>query len=293
MVASQSPFNSKTNLREFMTHSLEGIMDLMNTLAHPKRLEMLIAMLGGAHITFRDLQEKTELQKSALAHHLSVLSDKSLIEKKEKGVYQITVDGDDLLEKIAHSYLESKLREQQRLERLLQLIGKTNPYISQEVPTMGKEKEILKIVQLSKLRVVSFHVKESNSPEGEAESMLEKWAKPKGMFDQPDIHQVYGFNNPNPTKEQPLYGYEFWVTIPDDFDVESGMTVKTFDGGLYAVMSCQGVESIGPTWGKLVERVSESKYTLVKTHQWLEHHVNPHNTDPDTFILDLYAPISE
>ncbi|MHA2290329.1 MAG: effector binding domain-containing protein [Promethearchaeota archaeon] len=293
MVASQSPFNSKSKLREFMLHSSEGITDLINTLAHPKRLEILINALGGAEITFRDLQEKTELQKSALSHHLSVLSDKSLIDKKEKGIYQITIYGDDLLEKIAQSYLESKLREQQRLERLLQLIGKTSPYISQEVPTMGKEKEILKIVQLPKLRVVSFHVKESKSPEGEAESMLEKWAKPKGMFDKPDIHQVYGFNNPNPTKEQPLYGYEFWVTIPDDFEVESEMTVKTFDGGLYAVMSCQGVESIGPTWGKLVERVTESKYNLVKTHQWLEHHVNPHNTDPNTFVLDLYAPIAD
>ncbi|MHA2096139.1 MAG: effector binding domain-containing protein, partial [Candidatus Hodarchaeales archaeon] len=273
--------------------SLDGVVDLMNTLAHPKRLEMLITMLGGADITFKDLQEKTELQKSALAHHLSVLQEKSLIVKKEKGLYQITIDGDDLLEKIAHSYLESKLREQQRLERLLKLIGKTNPYINQEAKTMGKEKEILKIVKLPKLRVVSFHVKESKSPEGEAESMLEKWAKPKGMFDQPDIHQVYGFNNPDPTKEQPLYGYEFWVTIPDEYEVESGMTVKSFDGGLYAVMSCCGWQKIGPTWGKLVERVSESKYKLVKTHQWLEHHVNPHNTDPDTFILDLYAPIAE
>ncbi len=293
MVAPQSPFDSKHKLREFMTVSLEGIVDLMNSLAHPKRLEMLIFMIGGDNVTFKGLQEKTELQKSALAHHLSVLTDKSLIEKKEKGIYQITIDGDDLLEKIAHSFLESKLREQKRLERLLQLIGKTSPYINQEVSKMGKEKEILKIVQLPKLRVVSFHAKDSKTPEEEAWTMLENWAKSKDMFNRPDIHQIYGFNNPDPTKEQPLYGYEFWITVNDDFEVESGKTVKSFDGGLYAVMSCGGVENITPTWGKLVERVSESKYTLVKTHQWLEHHVDPHNTDLNTFVLDLYAPISE
>ena len=73
MVDPQSPFNSKSKLREFLDHSHEGILDLMNTLAHPKRLEMLIAMLGGTNITFKDLQHKTELQKSALSHHLSVL----------------------------------------------------------------------------------------------------------------------------------------------------------------------------------------------------------------------------
>lgn len=293
MVDPQSPFNSKSKLREFLDHSHEGILDLMNTLAHPKRLEMLIAMLGGTNITFKDLQHKTELQKSALSHHLSVLVDKSLIEKKEKGLYQITIDGDDLLERIAHSYLESKLREQQRLEQLLKLIGKTNPYNNQGVITMGKEKEILKIVKLPKLRVVSFHSKDSKSPEPEAWSKLENWAKPKGMFNRPEIHQIYGFNNPNPTKEQPLYGYEFWITVDDDFEVESELTVKTFDGGLYAVMSCSGVESIAPTWAKLVERVTDSEYKLVKTHQWLERHVDPHNTELTTFVLDLYAPVAE
>ncbi len=293
MVAPQSPFDSKEKLREFLSQAQVEISNLINTLGHPKRLEILTKMVGGASVTFRELMAWTELQKSALANHLSVLSDKSLIEKQEKGLYQITMLGDDLLEKIALTYLESKLREQQRLEQLLKLIGKTGSYVNQEVMTMGKEKEILKIVKLPELRVISFHVKDSESPEQEAWNMLENWAKPKGIFNQPDIHQIYGFNNPDPTKEQPLYGYEFWITINDDFEVDDELQVKNFDGGLYAVMSCSGVENITPTWIKLVDRVSDSKYKLVKSHQWLEHHVDPHNTDLKTFVLDLYAPITE
>ncbi|NHJ02835.1 MAG: ArsR family transcriptional regulator [Candidatus Heimdallarchaeota archaeon] len=293
MTASDSPFTSKAKLREFMLQSLDGILDLLNSLAHPRRMELLLYMLGGRPISFKELQEQIDLQKSALAHHLSVLVDKSLVEKTEKGVYQITLDGDDLLERIAHSFLEAKFREQARLEQLLQMIGKTSPYPDIEVTPMVQEKEVLKIVRLPPLRVISIHAQDSESPELDAWGRLEAWAKPKGLFDRPDKHQIYGFNNPNPTKDNPRYGYEFWITIDDDFQVDADLPVKSFDGGLYAVMTCRGAENIGPTWSKLVKRVEASKYRLVKTHQWLEHHINPHNMDPNTFVLDLYAPIAD
>jgi DNA gyrase inhibitor GyrI len=113
------------------------------------------------------------------------------------------------------------------------------------------------------------------------------------MFNKPNLHQIFGFNNPDPCKDKPLYGYEFWISVGEDFEVDPDLTVKNFGGGLYAVMSCSGVENISPTWGELVKRVQNSKYKLVKTHQWLEHHVDPHNTDINTFVLDLYAPIAE
>ncbi|MHA1543170.1 MAG: winged helix-turn-helix domain-containing protein, partial [Candidatus Hodarchaeales archaeon] len=99
-------FDSKNNLREFMIKSIDGIIDLLKTLDHPKRLEMLISMIGVESTTFKELLEISDLQKSALAHHLSVLVEKGMIEKKEKGVYQITIDGEDLLKRIAESYIE-------------------------------------------------------------------------------------------------------------------------------------------------------------------------------------------
>lgn len=286
----RNSFDSKVKLRKFMKNSLEGIIDLLKTLDHPKRLEMLISMIGGETTSFKELLSVTELQKSALAHHLSVLVDRGMIEKKEKGVYHITIDGEDLLERIAQSFIEAKLREQQRLDRLLQSIGKSYIKIDEDKSRNDNE---MKIVKLPKMRVVSFHVKEAEMPEVEAFNLLEAWAKPKGLFEKPDKHQIYGFNNPNPTKEEPSYGYEFWITIEESLQVDETQRIKTFDGGLYAVMTCKGVENIAPTWGELVKRVEDSDYKPTKSHQWLEHHINPQAKDYNELLLELYAPISE
>jgi len=111
MQPKRESFDSKDKLQKFMTKSIDGIIDLLKTLDHPKRLEMLISMIGGDTITFKELLAVTELQKSALAHHLSVLVDKGMIEKKEKGIYQITIDGEDLLERIAESFSSQSVRD--------------------------------------------------------------------------------------------------------------------------------------------------------------------------------------
>lgn len=38
------------------------------------------------------------------------------------------------------------------------------------------------------------------------------------------IHFLFfGFNNPNPSGENPVCGYEIWVTMPKEFDVPSSL----------------------------------------------------------------------
>lgn len=44
---------------------------------------------------------------------------------------------------------------------------------------------------------------------------------------------MFGFDNPTPTGNE-NYGYEFWVTIPDDMEVPAPLQKKHFAGGLYA-----------------------------------------------------------
>lgn len=290
MRPNREQFDSKVKLQQFMMKSIDGILDLLKTLDHPKRLEMLISMIGGDTITFKNLLAITELQKSALAHHLSVLVDKGMIEKKEKGIYQITIDGEDLLERIAESYIEAKIREQTRLDQLLQSIGKSSIRIDERRQMKVNE---MKIVKLPKMRVVSFHVKESKTPEDDAFNLLKAWADPQGLFNKPAQHQVYGFNNPNPTHEKPEYGYEFWITIDEEFAVEESQTVKTLEGGLYAVMTCKGVENITPTWGELAKRIDNSDFNLTKDRLCLEHNLNPKVSGHTELLLELYAPISE
>lgn len=48
----------------------------------------------------------------------------------------------------------------------------------------------------------------------------------------PDL-RLFGFNNPSP-KSNETYGYEFWVTIPEDLEVPEPLQKKHFAGGLYA-----------------------------------------------------------
>jgi len=48
----------------------------------------------------------------------------------------------------------------------------------------------------------------------------------------PDL-RMFGFNNPSPNGNE-TYGYEFWVTIPEDLEVSSPLEKKRFVGGLYA-----------------------------------------------------------
>jgi DNA gyrase inhibitor GyrI/DNA-binding transcriptional ArsR family regulator len=290
MQPKRESFDSRIELQKFMKKSIDGILELLKTLDHPARLEMMISMIGRETNSFKELLEISELQKSAVAYHLSVLVDKGMIEKKEKGVYQITIDGEDLLEKIAESYIEARIREQKRLDQLLRSIGKSPIRIEEGYHMKVNE---MKIVKLPKMRVVSFHVKESKTPEEEAFGLLKAWAEPQGLFKKPAQHQVYGFNNPDPTKEKPTYGYEFWITVGEDFTVDESQSVKSLEGGLFAVMTCKGVENISTTWGELVKRIEDSEYNPTKTHQWLEHHLTPTVSDHNELLLELYAPISE
>jgi hypothetical protein len=122
---------------------------------------------------------------------------------------------------------------------------------------------------------------------------------------------------PEPNKP---YGYEYWITVGDGFEAEAGVSVKTVEGGLYAVMTCrvEGPVDIGKTWGKLIRWIQESaEYTFHpnwkglkarydKPHfergvTGLENHLNILEPAPkgkpwqttDKLVMDVYAPITE
>ena len=147
--------------------------------------------------------------------------------------------------------------------------------------------ELVKVVSLPPLRVISFHAQDSETPEDDAWKMLESYAKPKGLFDYPHLHQIYGFNNPNPTKDKKTYGYEFWLTITDNYEVEPDLHIKNHQGGLYGVLSVRGVQNITNQWHKLLEIIKGSSYKALLDQVCFEHHINPYNTSHETLLLDL------
>jgi DNA gyrase inhibitor GyrI len=185
----------------------------------------------------------------------------------------------------------------------------------------------VKIVYLPAMRVASFHSmgEHLGDPEKRAFKKMTAWAKPKDLLDNPAKHQVFGFNNPDPptTAEgapdpNRPYGYEFWISIGSDEEIDDKIDIKTVEGGSYAVMTCRvgGPVDIGKTWGRLIKWIQESEeYTFhpkwkgLKTQYskehveygvtGLEHHLNPMNPPPkgkpwqtkEQLVIDIYAPI--
>lgn len=71
------------------------------------------------------------------------------------------------------------------------------------------------------------------NPENEALKRINGFVKETKLSElKPDL-RLYGFNNPSPVNGE-TYGYEFWVTIPEDTEVREPLVKKHFAGGLYA-----------------------------------------------------------
>ncbi len=148
------------------------------------------------------------------------------------------------------------------------------------------------ITRLDPMRVASFYGFGAE-PEQAAAGKLLEWAEPRGLVDGGHDHRVFGFNNPSPSAGSPHYGYEFWLELHDgDAAAEAGVQVKQFEGGLYAVAHCRGVDAIPDTWRQLVTWLEESSYTMTPG-QCLEQHKGTLNASPDLLEFDLYQSIVE
>ena len=99
--------------------------------------------------------------------------------------------------------------------------------------TQIESKMDIRIVYLPPATVASSHYMGAN-PEDVAGDRLGDFIKNINLPSLKPDFRVYGFNNPSPQEGQEDYGYEFWVTIPEDLEVPMPLTKKQFTGGLYA-----------------------------------------------------------
>lgn len=171
------------------------------------------------------------------------------------------------------------------------------------------------------MKVISFHSwgEFVGDPEIKTFKKLEEWIKKSGIVIDPMKHQIFGFDNPVPqvnekgeqyaSKENP-YGYEVWITIPEDFKVDEDLNLKKVEQGLYAVISVKSAMNIGFGWKFLFDWISNSeKYDfhpkwkgLTKYYDkkivdngiiGLENLLNYPEIDEENILLDIYAPIIE
>jgi len=152
----------------------------------------------------------------------------------------------------------------------------------------------VRMVELPPMRVASF-LGFGPEPERLAWDALLPWARGKGLLEDLDAHPLYGFNNPDPSAGSPNYGYETWIRLDPDTEVEEGVKVIDFPGGTYAVTRCPvpkgDFDVIGTTWKRLVAWREDSQYRC-GSHQWLEQSLP--DSDPNLeFVLDLYLPVRD
>jgi len=278
-----------------LVKSNEDIVFVLRSLANKRRLQLLISLIEG-HRTFKELQEITDLGKTALAHHLALLVKSGILKHTGKGRYQLSLDGVELLNAVGTAYASSKRRREVEAARRADYI--------QKIHTKQKEQKMkefeVKIVKLEPMRVASVRAI-SKTPEHDAWEKMRAWAEPKSLLEDIERHPVFGFNNPNPSPDREDYGYEFWVRVEPDIVPEGDVEIKEFEGGLFAVTTCKLKEEIESeffqnegyleSWKNIVDWVKSSRYKFGK-RQCLEKAHDPGASDEE-LVLDLYCSIEE
>lgn len=161
----------------------------------------------------------------------------------------------------------------------------------------------VRIVLLPACTVASYHFIGEN-PEETVGEQMDKFVRESHLYELKPDARLFGFNHPNPSANSPQYGYEDWVTIPEDMEVPAPLIKKHFAGGLYAAHTIKFGDF--HEWNLLSKWVSDNeKYTSNYSEQGeeimggcLEEHLNwvyaSHMGWPENFIdgqLDLLLPI--
>jgi len=155
-----------------------------------------------------------------------------------------------------------------------------------ERTTLMERLNNVRIVKLPAMTVAAYRA-ESATPENDCSRVFNPFVLDNNLHTR-DGYRHFGFNNPSPSGSNPVYGYEMWVTIPEDFIVSAPFVKKQFGGGLYASVPTT-MSEIGERWGQLHAWCESSdKYNVDFSHQWLEEC----SMDFETFISDL-IPDSE
>ena len=142
--------------------------------------------------------------------------------------------------------------------------------------TLSKKEIIMPNAHLKNVRIVKLpamtvaaYCAVSITPEMDCSKIFDPFVLRNDLHKRSGFRS-FGFNNPDPSEDSPMYGYEMWVTVPEDFHVTEPLTKKHMDGGLYASISTT-LNEIGERWMQLSEWCNNNeKYEYDFSTQWLE-----------------------
>lgn len=188
------------------------------------------------------------------------------------------INSERSLEQVFKSLEAQTINTDLEYEKALQiLLSERNNYM------LANQLDNVRIVRLPAMTVASY-LAESATPENDCSKVFNKFVLENNLHKR-NGYRNFGFNNPSHADSNPVYGYEMWVTIPDDFKVPEPLVKKQFNGGLYASISTH-MNEIGERWQMLYNWCENSdKYNVDFSFQWLEEC----SMDFETFISDSIA----
>ncbi|MBL1225912.1 MerR family transcriptional regulator [Enterococcus sp. BWR-S5] len=170
--------------------------------------------------------------------------------------------------------------------------------------TINQAASQLKKIEPRVIHVPSYSVAAAHfigpEPEQQAFNQIKDFVQKNKLWEIMSDIRVFGFNHPNPSEKSSTYGYEFWVTIPEDMEVTEPLIKRNFTGGEYAAHSI--VMGNFQEWGLLEQWVSENPQYEYRGNgnpenmfDSLEEHLNAYtyfkNNDSDFPQMDLMIPV--
>lgn len=191
--------------------------------------------------------------------------------------------------------------EEERAKQIEPKEVKTMEDLNRAEQNQGKLTNV-RIVHLPEATVAAAHYV-GPDPEDHAGRMIAAFARENRLWEKGGSVRLYGFNHPNPPPEGGEYGYEFWLTIPEDMDVPAPLTKKHFPGGTYAAHCIQmgnfhewqwlfGWAYESEVWEISGSGTPEDMYGGLEEHlNYYDHIREAAEGDPETEQLDLLLPV--
>jgi predicted transcriptional regulator YdeE/DNA-binding HxlR family transcriptional regulator len=293
------PFESEEARKAFLMETVYEISELLKTLQHPKRLEILSLMLTEEQ-EFGTLMRKINLPKSALGNHLSDLLEMNLIEKLDRGLYQISPDGKDFLIGIAENYLVAKIREKERLERQQRryqdIISRYTRHsfpddATQTTGSVSRRSISMKIKVENQSAITVMGLKGRGiKPENFIPNLWKEFLGNMEKFeDRIKSKVLYGISYEK-NKETKEFSYLVGAEIDPLADVPEGMIVYTIPESLYAVVQCT-IPTLFDAWTSGAKWIKENGYQDISKN-YPEYELYPeHHKDEETDPIYIYIPV--
>jgi len=127
------------------------------------------------------------------------------------------------------------LLEDEAVQRMADTIPPSENLLKECHKPMEKAENV-RILMLPPFTAAAYHYVGAE-PEEKVGAVMSEFVQNSGLYEIKPDARLFGFNHPSPSGPESVYGYEDWVTVPEDMEIPAPLTRKHFQGGLYAVLT--------------------------------------------------------